>query len=62
MYGPELSTLVPRERSRLLIILETLTDFESWGRMREQHGLSVAAACEVWARAIDRLLPATPAG
>jgi len=61
MYGPELATLAPRERTRLLIILETLTDFESWGRMREQHGLSVEAACEVWARAIDRLLPATPA-
>lgn len=29
--------------------------------MRERHGLSVEAACEVWAMAIDRMLPPTPA-
>ncbi len=61
MYRPELSTLAEPERTHVLIALEALTDFESWGRMRERHGLSIEAACEVWARAIDRILPPTPA-
>ena len=60
MYRPELETLPEPERSHLLIALEALTDFEAWGRMRERHGLSVEAACEVWALAIDRILPPTP--
>ena len=61
MYRPELESLPETERSQLLIALEALTDFEAWGRMRERHGLSVEAACEVWAMAIDRILPPTPA-
>ena len=61
MYWPELSGLDAPERSRLLVVLEALTDFEAWGRMRERHGLSVEAACEVWTQTIDRLLPPTPA-
>jgi AcrR family transcriptional regulator len=61
MYRPELSTLAEPQSARVLITLEALTDFESWGRMRERHGLSVEAACEVWTEAIDRLLPPTPA-
>jgi AcrR family transcriptional regulator len=60
MYRPELSTLAEADRTALLIALEALTDFESWGRMRERHGLSVEAARDVWFRAIDRLLPPTP--
>jgi AcrR family transcriptional regulator len=60
MYRPELSTLAEPERRQLLLALEALTDFESWGRMRERHGLSVEAAQEVWIKAIDRLLPPTP--
>ncbi len=60
MYRPELSTLTETDRTALLITLEQLTDFESWGRMRERHGLSVEAARNVWASAIDRLLPPTP--
>jgi AcrR family transcriptional regulator len=60
MYRPELSTVPEPERGRLLIVLEALTDFESWGRMRERHGLSVEAAREIWAMAIDRILPPTP--
>jgi hypothetical protein len=60
MYWPELSSIDEPERSRLLVVLEALTDFEAWGRMRERHGLSVEAACEVWTSAIDRLLPPTP--
>ncbi len=60
MYRPELSTLAEADRTALLITLEALTDFESWGRMRERHGLSIEAARDVWVRAIDRLLPPTP--
>ena len=60
MYRPELSSLAEADRTALLIALETLTDFESWGRMRERHGLGVAAARDVWVRTIDRLLPPTP--
>jgi hypothetical protein len=36
-------------------------DFESWARMREFFGLSFQESCTVWIRAIDRLLPPTPA-
>jgi len=61
MYRPELSTLPDAEREALLIALESLTEFENWGRMRELHGLSFEAACAVWVNAIDRLLPPTPA-
>ena len=60
MYMPELSTLAEMEQSQLLIALEALTDFESWGRMRERHGLSIEAARDVWINAIDRMLPPTP--
>lgn len=60
MYQPELSTLAEADRTSLLITLEALTDFESWGRMRERHGLSVEAARDVWIGAIERLLPPTP--
>lgn len=61
MYAPELSTLDDRERRQLLIVLEALTDVESWARMREFFGLSFDDACTTWRQAIDRLLPRTPA-
>jgi AcrR family transcriptional regulator len=60
MYRPELSTLDDSDRRDLLIALEALIDFESWGRMREGHGLSVDEASAVWIRVIDRMLPPTP--
>ncbi len=60
MYGPELAVLPESERRDLLIALEALIDFESWGRMREYHGLSFDDACSVWMRTIDRILPPTP--
>jgi hypothetical protein len=60
VYGPELSTLSEAERSQLLVALDILTDFESWGRMREGHGLSIEAARDVWMSAIGRMLPAVP--
>lgn len=60
MYRAELGTLADNEREMLLIALEQLTDFESWGRMRERHGLSIEEARDAWIMAIDRLLPPTP--
>lgn len=60
MYQAELSTLSEPVRRYTLIALEALTDFESWGRMREDYGLTIGEASEVWIRAIDRLLPPTP--
>ena len=61
MYRPELSALVEAERRRILIALEALTDFESWARMRSDHGLTIEDACAVWIRTIDSLLPPAPA-
>jgi AcrR family transcriptional regulator len=60
MYQPELGMIAAEERRDLLIALESLIDFESWGRMREGHGLSFDEACSVWMRVIDRMLPPTP--
>ncbi len=59
-YRAELADLPEVDRTVLLIALEQLTDFESWGRMRERHGLSVEEARHAWITAIDRLLPPTP--
>ena len=61
MYAPELAALSEAERREVLIIIEALIDFESWGRMREHHGLSVEEACAVWVSAIDRILPVAAA-
>ena len=58
VYRPELSTLSEAERTQLLVALDILTDFESWGRMREGHGLSIEAARDLWINAIGRMLPA----
>ena len=60
MYKPELSRLSDGERVDILIALGALTDFESWARMRELHGLSIEEAQNVWIKAIDRMLPPTP--
>jgi AcrR family transcriptional regulator len=59
-YAPELSTLSEPERCRRLVALDILTDFESWGRLREGHGLSIEAARDVWMSAVERMLPAVP--
>ncbi len=60
VYAPELSTLEERERRQTVLALEALVDFESWARLREHFALSFEEACDVWIRAIDRLLPETP--
>ena len=61
MYARELGSLDETKRKHLLIALEALTDFESWARMRHFSKLSYEDACALWIRAIDRLLPPTPA-
>jgi hypothetical protein len=61
MYRAELGTLSPASRKAVLIGLEALTDFPTWGRMREHHGFTVDQAIGVWVENIDRLLPPTPA-
>ena len=61
MYARELDVLGKTDRRHLLIALEALTDFESWARMRHFYNLSYESACALWIRAIDRLLPPTPA-
>ncbi len=60
MYQPELSLQSATARRNTVIAIEAITDFESWGRMRELYGLTFDEACAVWARAIDNLLPAGP--
>jgi AcrR family transcriptional regulator len=57
MYEPEFSTLSPWKREATLIALEALTDYESWGRMREHYKLSFEQGCEVWVAMTDQLLP-----
>jgi AcrR family transcriptional regulator len=61
MYRPELSTLTEPERRQTVLAIDALVDFESWARMREFFDLSFQESCTVWIRAIDRLLPPTPA-
>ena len=61
VYGPELSRLSGERRAQLLVALNILTDFESWGRMREDYGLSIEAARDVWIDAIARMLPPSDA-
>jgi AcrR family transcriptional regulator len=61
MYRTELATLSAQERKYLLIALEAITDIESWARLRELYRLSFEDACAVWLRAVDRMLPPTPA-
>jgi AcrR family transcriptional regulator len=61
MYGPELSTLSDGDRTATVSAIESVTDFESWGRLRGHYGLSYEATCNAWIYAIERLLPPTPA-
>jgi AcrR family transcriptional regulator len=61
MFRPELSSVTDAVRKKTVLALEALVDFESWARMRELYSLSFDEAAKVWVRAIDRLLPPTPA-
>jgi AcrR family transcriptional regulator len=60
MYDQELATLPEDERRATLLALEAVVDMQSWGHMREAHGLSYEEAAQAWITAIDRLLPPTP--
>jgi AcrR family transcriptional regulator len=60
MYAPELTSVSPGLREATLIAIEALTDYESWGRMREHYALSFEDASALWRTTIDRLLPPTP--
>lgn len=60
MYQPELTSVEPVERQQTVLAIEALIDFESWARMRDMFGQSFDQACDIWVRAIDRLLPPTP--
>src|SRR5258707_4591033 len=62
MYRPELSTLSEAERKAAVIALEALTDFESWGRLRDRHGLAVEAGRDLWIAPIHRRPPPPPSG
>lgn len=57
MYRPELSSLDPSARETLVLGLATLTSFESWEALRDDFGLPWDSALDVWASAIDRMLP-----
>jgi len=61
LFQPELALLSDADRRKIVLAIEALVDFESWARMRELYGLSFEAACTVWIRTIDRLLPTRPA-
>lgn len=61
MYEAELSTLDEVKRQQTVLAIDSLIDFENWARMRDFSALSVEEAREVWIKAIDRLLPPTPA-
>lgn len=62
MFAPEFAMMPSGERRQILIVLEALTDVESWARMRELFGLTIDEACLVWTQTIKRLLPATAIG
>lgn len=57
MYRPELAALDLSAREALLLALAMLTSFESWEALRDDFCLTWEAALDVWASAIDRLLP-----
>jgi hypothetical protein len=59
MFAAELACTSDVDRRRILIALEAVTDFESWGRLRSDHGLNVEQARALWTMVVDRLLPRT---
>lgn len=61
MYRRELADQDETHKRAILLSLEALTDYESWGRLRSEHAMSFDEACAFWVAAIDRILPPTPA-
>jgi AcrR family transcriptional regulator len=56
-YHAELSAVDALTRRNIVVAVQGLTAFESWGLMRDDYGLSVDQSRDVWTDAIDRLLP-----
>ena len=48
MFAPEFAVMQPQERRQMLVVLEALTDVESWERLREFFGLTAEEAGGVW--------------
>jgi hypothetical protein len=61
MFKPELATVPEGNRRKIVLALEALTAFESWGAHARALRPVGRAGERVWMRTIDRLLPATPA-
>ncbi|MFO1080543.1 MAG: TetR/AcrR family transcriptional regulator [Reyranellaceae bacterium] len=57
LFARELEPLGSPQRTAILIAMEAVTDFDSWGRMRKDYGLSFDEAKDVWRETIDRILP-----
>ena len=56
-FAAELAPLAAEHRRQLLIVIESIIDFDNWSHMRDHHGLSAEEARAVWISAVDRLLP-----
>ena len=56
-FASELVTMAAERRRQILIVIESIIDFDNWSHMRDHHGLSAEEASAVWTSAVDRLLP-----
>jgi AcrR family transcriptional regulator len=56
-FASELAPLAAERRRQILIVIESIIDFDNWSHMRDHHGLSAEEASAVWTSAVDRLLP-----
>lgn len=56
-FAAELTALAAERRRQILIVIESIIDFDNWSHMRDHHGLSADEASAVWTSAVDRLLP-----
>jgi len=56
-FDHELSRLTPAARDDAVMIIGTLTSFESWDQARNDHARSPRQLRRAWAAALDRLLP-----
>lgn len=61
MFLDELSELTVEDRQATINAIATMTNFESWNRLREHYKLSRSDACAAWLKVVGRLLPPTPA-
>lgn len=59
-FAAELAGVSAKQRHSLVIALETLTDFDSWARLREDRKMTAADIRLVWSSTIARLLASPP--